>query len=304
MSRVLVTGGAGFIGSQVVRILLERGHEIALLVRPTTSLARLGVSANNVRIILGDVAEAADLITRLPWMPDQCAHLAWYSEPRTYLTSDENLKSLAASRELLPALIRAGCSSFVVPGTCAEYRTTHRRLTEDSDIPPATPYGAAKHSLFLTALRLAEQADAKVAWARLFHLYGPNEDRHRLVPAAIGSLLAAKEFLATSGVQVRDYLHSADAARALCDLLEREVSGAVNVCSGAAVAVSELLGEIGRRIGRPELIRLGALAVRPPWDPPYLVGDNSRLCALTAWRPQYDLGTGLEQVIEWWRANN
>lgn len=304
MSRVLVTGAGGFIGSHVVRTLLDRGHEVALAVRPTTSLKRLGDVVDRVRIVRGDVGEAADLISQLPWTPDACAHLAWHSEPPTYLVSHQNLESLSVSLKLLPALMGAGCSRFVVPGTCAEYRSAEHPLTEDGDVAPTTLYAATKLSLFLTAQSLAEQANATVAWARLFYVYGPEEDTRRLVPAAICSLLAGREFPASSGVQVRDYLHVADVARALCDLLEAGAGGAVNVCSGVPATVREVLEDIGRGTGRTELLRFGELEPRAAWDPPHVVGDNTRLRTLTGWGPRYDLETGLEQVIGWWRANS
>ncbi|HEV2035655.1 MAG TPA: NAD(P)-dependent oxidoreductase [Candidatus Dormibacteraeota bacterium] len=303
MSRVLVTGGGGFIGSHMVRILLDRGHEVALAVRPATSLSRLGDAVDRVRIVRCDLAEASDLISQLPWTPDACAHLAWHSEPSTYLVSHENLESLTVSLKLLPALMRAGCSHFVLPGTCAEYRSVEHLLTEDSDVAPTTLYAATKLSLFLITQRLAEQANATVAWARLFHVYGPQEDPRRLVPAAACSLLAGRDFPASSGLQVRDYLHVVDVARALCQLLEVGASDAVNVCSGVPATVRQLLEAIGQRVGRPALVRFGELDLRPGWDPPHVVGDNTRLRTLTGWKPQYELETGLEQVIGWWRAN-
>jgi nucleoside-diphosphate-sugar epimerase len=69
------------------------------------------------------------------------------------------------------------------------------------------------------------------------------------------------------------------------------------------VTVRDLLEEIGRQLGRPELVRFGERELRPAWDPPYVVGDNARLRGLTAFSPRYDLVTGLEQTIEWWRAS-
>jgi nucleoside-diphosphate-sugar epimerase len=304
MSRVLVTGGAGFVGSHTVQLLLERGHEIAVVVRSATSLERLGNAAKEVQLVHGDISEPAEIISRLPWTPDACAHLAWNADPRTYLVSHDNMASLAGSLHLLTALMAGGCSRFVAVGTCAEYRSAERPLTEESEVAPTTLYAASKLSLFLTSQRLAEQAGATVAWARLFHLYGPWEDERRLVPAAICSLLAGREFPASSGVQVRDYLHVTDAAGALCDLLERGAGGAVNISSGTPTTVRHLLEKIGRQVGRPELIRFGERDLRSAWDPPYVVGTNARLQAVTGWRPRYGLDAGIEQVVEWWKARS
>ena len=304
MSRILVTGGAGFIGSHLVRNLVAGGHEVALLVRPTTSLERLGDSVNSVRLVKADLAEPAlAMASMAPWKPEACAHLAWYGDPRTYLVSRENLAELAASLTFLSHLLDAGCSRLLVTGTCAEYETSDEPLTEESPTRPGTLYAAAKLSLKLLAGQLAAESGASLAWARIFHLYGPYEHQQRLVPAVIRTLLDGREFAATAGTQVRDYMHVADVASALAALIERGSYGTFNVCSGKPVTVHEVIGTIADIVGRADLVKFGAVATRP-WDPPSLRGDNARLVAETGWRPARELGDGLEQTVTWWRSRD
>lgn len=305
MSRVLVTGGAGFIGSHLVRSLVERRHDVAVVVRPTTSIERLDGVVDRLHVIHGDVGRPAEILSALGgWQPEACAHLAWYAEPTTYLTSRENLAALTASVQFLTHLIDAGCSRFLITGTCAEYHDSDRPLREDCAVEPRTLYAASKLSMLLLAQQLVKEPRVVLTWARLFYLYGPNEPEQRLVPSVIRALLSEREFAASAGTQVRDYLHAADMAEALCALIEAQVEGIVNVCSGVPTTVRQLLEEIGRLLGRSELIRFGAAAKRSLWDPPYVCGDNGRLLSETSWRPRYELKNGLEETANWWRARS
>jgi UDP-glucuronate decarboxylase len=302
MSRILVTGGAGFIGSHLVRTLVNGGHDVRVLARPSTPLDRLSDVIAGVRIVRGDVGDPAGVLRALEtWRPEVCAHLAWYGDPKTYLRSHANLDELSASYGFLVHLLEAGCQRFLITGTCAEYASSRDRLREDSPVGPATLYAACKLSLQMVSTQLATEFGASVTWARIFHLYGPGESSQRLVPAVVQALLADKEFAATAGDQVRDYLHVADVASALNALVEHEVGGVVNVCSGIPVRVRDLIEAIADILNRRQLLRFGQVASRG-WDPPFICGDNTRLVKEAGWAPQFDLRSGLEQMVEWWKA--
>jgi UDP-glucuronate decarboxylase len=302
MSRIMVTGGAGFIGSHLVSDLVERGHDVALVVRPTSSLHRLDGSIGSVRLVAGELEEPAAILAALgSWRPEACAHLAWYGDPATYLTSRENLTELEASLSFLTELLDAGCARLLVTGTCAEYLGSDALLTEESPTGPRTLYAAAKLSLKLLATQLATDAGASLAWARLFHIYGPHEREQRLVPAVINTLLGEGRFAASEGNQIRDYLHVADVASALRELLEAGADGTFNVCSGTPASVREVVGAIAEILGRSDSVDFGAVPSRG-WDPPVLAGDNSRLVGRTGWAPSYRLRDGLAHTVEWWRS--
>jgi UDP-glucuronate decarboxylase len=297
-----VTGGGGFIGSHLVRKLVGGGHEVRILVRPSTSLDRLSGIIGSVEIVHGDVGDPVGILRTLgAWQPDLCAHLAWYGDPKTYLRSHANLDELSASYVLLVRLFEAGCRRFLITGTCAEYAPSSDRLREDSPLGPTTLYAATKLSLQMVSGQLAAEFSARVTWARIFHLYGPFESSQRLVPAVVCALLASKEFSATAGNQVRDYLHVADVASALCALIDRDVGGVVNVCSGVPVTVRQVIEAIADILERPDLVRFGQITSRG-WDPRFLCGDNSRLTREAAWRPHFDLRAGLEDTIHWWQG--
>jgi dTDP-6-deoxy-L-talose 4-dehydrogenase (NAD+) len=298
---VLVTGAAGFVGSRVVRKLIESNVEVAALVRPGSPRHRLDGLEDRVQFVEGDLEEpgaAASQIADLK--PQACIHTAWYAEPGKYLHSPRNLDSLRSSLSLLEGLARAGCQHVVGVGTCFEYAISSQKLSEDSPTRPFTLYAAAKLAFSVVATQRAPQLDMGMAWARLFYMYGPGEDERRFIPAAIGALSAGREFSTAPGDLVRDYLYVDDVASGLCAISSHRLTGTFNVCSSEPVTIAGLTKTLAELLGRPELIRLGTL---PPRDgePSSVCGDNHKLRSEAHWSPRYSLRSGLAQTIAWWK---
>ncbi|HEV3168101.1 MAG TPA: NAD(P)-dependent oxidoreductase [Isosphaeraceae bacterium] len=298
---VLVTGANGFVGSHVVRRLLASDVNVAAMVRPGSSLARLEGLDERLEIMRVDLADADEVRIKISdSKPDACIHLAWYAEPGKYLDAQENLDSLRYSLNLVETLGRTGCRHMVGVGTCFEYELGPSLLTEDSVTKPQTLYAAAKLAFSLVAAQRLAQLGIGMAWARLFYMYGPYEDERRLVPAAINALAAGREFPCTSGEQVRDYMHIEDVASGICELSRKSLQGTFNVCSGRPVTVATLVQTLGELLGRPDLIRMGAFPNRE-WDPPFVGGDSLRLRTEAQWSPRYQLSDGLAATVEWWK---
>lgn len=302
--RCLVTGGCGFIGSQAVcQLAAADDWEVAVLAFPGESTARIADALPSVRVFEVDLADAARVGMILEeWHPHTCLHTAWYAEPGKYLDSTRNIDCMQHSLALLEALIDAGCRRTVMVGSCAEYETGTGCLRETDPLRPATLYGAAKLATSVVAERRAAQAGMEFAWARLFYLFGPGEDERRMAPSLIRALLAGEQFQATAGDQVRDYLHVFDAAGGLVHLMNSDVSGTYNVCSGFAVRVRELMEAIGVETGGADLIRFG-VAPHRQWEPPFICGDPARLRE-SGWKPRYDLRGAVRATVDYWRRRN
>jgi nucleoside-diphosphate-sugar epimerase len=295
--KVLVTGASGFIGSQVARQLLAQGCEVAVLAVPDDDLIRLQDVAERLTVLRVDMMDNEKLPVLLAeWKPEACVHLAWYVEPGKYLDSLLNTSTLAASLRLMETLAGVGCAHFVGAGTCFEYLWNSGWLHEDGPTDPQTLYAAAKLSLCLTGKQLARQLGMKFAWGRIFYLYGPTEDERRAVPALYKALLAGKEFAATTGMQVRDYLHVEDVAAGFCTLVTKGAEGIYNIGSGVPVTMRRLMQTAGEIVGRADLIRFGAYPDRPQ-DPPFICADARKLRAL-GWTPRYTLEEGLAAMLE------
>ena len=300
-SRVLVTGATGLVGSRLVRLLLREGHEVHALVRPGGGRARIPGVASGIRVVEGRLEDARTWDELAAIRPDACVHAAWTTEPGRYLSSPGNVDLLHGSARLAIRLADAGCARFVGVGTCFEHDTTAGTLSESSPLRPAHLYSACKAALHEVLGRIGAASGMSVAWARLFWLYGPAEDERRLVPSVVRSLLAGRPVATTDGRQVRDYLHADDVAAALWAITESGVEGAVNVGSGIPVEVREVVLTIADLVGRPDLVRLGAIP-RAADDPPYVCADNRRLVTQAGWQARHSLRSGLQDVIGWWRA--
>jgi nucleoside-diphosphate-sugar epimerase len=299
MKRVLVTGGAGFIGRHVLPALAGREFEVHTAdLRPCVEY---GSGVRHHQSDLLDARQIADLMATV--RPSHLLHLAWFAEPGAYWTSPENLRWVQASVGLLQAFASQGGRRVVMAGSCAEYDWNYGYCSENlTPLRPDSLYGSCKHALQIMVSAFARQASLSNAWGRIFFVYGPHEAPARLVASVIGSLLRRQTASCTHGLQVRDFLHVEDVAEAFAALLASEVSGPVNIGSGRPVMIKEIIAEIACQLDRRDLVALGALPV-PANDPPLVVANVQRLTQEVGWKPRLSLQTGIASTIRWWQEH-
>lgn len=320
--KLLVTGGAGFVGSVTSWRLREAGHEVTLfdnLYRGYRDAAR------GFPLIEGDVRDRAAVLAALgKTRAEAVLHFAGLAlvpesmaDPGPYY--DVNV---AGGLALLDACRQAGVRGIVFSSTCASYGIPARvPIEEDHLQAPISPYGRSKLA-FEWALR-----DATAAWKigavalRYFNAAGAapeiglGED-HRpethLVPlcllAALGKLPAidvlGEDYPTPDGTCVRDYIHVLDLADAHLLALSRLDPGtyrAYNLGTGTGTSVRQVIDTVRRVTGRPVPSRS---APRRPGDPPVLVASNAKAAAEMGWRPTR---SGIEGVVEaaWtWRRGH
>lgn len=299
--RILLTGTTGFIGSHVARQLLDAGHEVdGVLVAgdPTGRIDDILDRIHRIDIDLRDTTAMQAAVARI--RPDCAIHLAWYAVPGKYWTSPENLDCVAMSLALARALSDAGCRKLVAAGTCAEYDWAYGTMSEsETPLKPPSLYGVAKDATRRLLEAFCAQAGMGFAWARFFFLYGPFEPPERLMPAVIGSLLQGREALCSEGMQRRDFLHVADVASAVVRLTRDDAQGIYNIGSGAAPPVKDFILQAAEKIGRADLVRLGAR--KGAVEAPLVQAVTERLWGELGWRPRFDMDSGLDDTIAWWR---
>jgi nucleoside-diphosphate-sugar epimerase len=293
MSRILITGSTGFIGSAVTRRALAAGHEVGILRRsghpaPPRSPA--------ITLLSGSMAEP-------PWealrgfAPDTLIHCAWIATPGSYLESPENWDHADWSESLAIGLIEQGLRQLVVLGTCIEYRMGPDPLSEErTPVEPGTPYARAKDRLHRRLVeRLVDHPGARLAWGRVFYPYGEGEHPARLCSSLISSLRRGDEVVLRTPESTKDYIHIDDLAEAILRIAEARVDGTMNLGTGTGVTVREIAGRLATMLGRPDRVRSATPTVPDPFGS--VVADATRLRKL-GWQPKVTLESGLRRLLD------
>jgi nucleoside-diphosphate-sugar epimerase len=240
--------------------------------------------------------------------PTHLLHFAWIATPGVYWQSADNARWLKASQFLLRRFRAHGGIRATMAGSSAEYDWNRAGICSERITPLAdeaatalTPYVAGKIAMQKDLAHFGGESGLSTAWGRVFFQFGPYEHENRLVPSVIRHLLMNQEAQCTLGQQVRSFLHVADVGAAFADLLDSDVQGPVNVGSDEKISVAGLIQRIAGKLGRADLVRLGARSAASE-EPPLLVPDLQRLREEVRFNPRYALDEALDETIAWWRG--
>lgn len=309
--RVLITGAAGFIGSQLAAELLDRGHQVHGI-DSFTSAYPSRLKHHNLDTIRGaegftfDEADLRDVgLERFVDPADAVFHLAaiagvrasWESGFRDYV--DHNI---LVTQRLLEAARHTSRPRFVYASSSSVYGNAERYPVQEEDPKrPHSPYGVSKLSAELLCDTYAEAFDLHTVSLRYFSVYGPRQRPdmgvHRIIEAA---LMGTVFEVFGDGEQVRDMTYVGDAVEATIMAAQSSVpSGTVmNIAGGSQVSVKELLDLVGSIAGAT--IDVQYVAARPG-DVERTGGDIRRAQETLGWNPRMSLEEGLERQVEWHR---
>jgi UDP-glucose-4-epimerase GalE len=320
MARLLVTGGAGYVGSHALRALLRAGHAAVVIDDLRAGRAAFAAGAELVRADVGDAAALAALMARSGHF-DGVLHFAASIEVAASVEQPLAFyrNNVSASATLLEASVAAGVRAFVFSSSAAVYGNPARApIPEDAPLAPLSPYGAGK---MMVERMLADAAAAhglRYAALRYFNAAGADPagglgECHRpethLIPLALRAAagtgpslrLFGSDWPTRDGSCERDFVHVSDLAdahvRALEGLLAGGPSGAFNLGTGAGHTVREVLRAVERSVGRPVPVQA---APRRPGDPAVLVADPNRFQREYGWTPRLsDLATIIDTAWRW-----
>lgn len=304
MSRILVTGAAGFIGSHLLPRLLAAGASVAILLRPGSDAWRIQDWLPGVTRIDGDLSEPGGIQAQVSqFAPDTIIHLAWHGAANRYRNDPLQMDNLQYTSALLQAAGRAGSRTWIGLGSQAEYGVHHRQIDEEAPARPTTFYGVAKLCACLITQHLCRQFNMRFAWLRLFAAYGPGDDPGWLIPSVIISLLRGERPSLTGGIQRWDYLYVTDIAEAIYQItVTPEAKGIFNLGSGQADTVRSIAERIRDLIDASLPLGFGEVPYRPD-QVMHLQADITRLRRATGWQPGVTLDKGLRHTINWFRDN-
>jgi UDP-glucose 4-epimerase len=302
--RILVTGGAGFIGSHTTRILLERGHQVT--VYDNLSSGRRDLVPNAAVFVRGDLKDERKLIEALAGH-DAVVHLAAFiavgvSVEKPVAFAENNVVNTV---RLLEAMRRAGVGRIVFSSSATVYGVP-KRLPIQEDDPlgvQSNPYGATKIAAeaFVAVYHQLHGFDATIL--RYFNPFGPNEmcePETHLVPNVIrAALLRQPVPLYWKGDQVRDFIYVEDLAAAHAEVLGLRGLNYFNVGSENGTRVRDIVQKVTDVLGYS--VPIEDLGQRPG-DVPANYATAAKLKKATSWRPAVGLDEGLRRTIEYYRA--
>ncbi len=319
--RVLVTGGAGYIGSVVCSQLLEKGFQVVVF--DNLSHGHKAAIPSGAELIVGDLSDRANLDHVFTDQPiDAVIHLAASIEAGESMKVPEQFfrNNTANSLNLLEVMLDHKVMRFVLSSTAALYGTPDRTPIEETDpLHPTNTYGESKLLVERMLTWLHRIHGFGYASLRYFNAAGATpdqgEDHHpesHLIPLILHVALGKRESVSIygsdyptpDGTCVRDYVHVSDLASAHLLALEslREKDKMIyNLGNGQGFSVREVIETARRVTGHPILVRE---VERRPGDPAVLVACSEKIKRELSWRPQY---ASLEAIVrsawDWFRAH-
>ncbi len=319
MASILVTGGAGYIGSHVVRQLLERGERVVVLDNLSTGYRSAVLGAP---LVVGDTGDRALVdATLAEHAVDTVMHFAAHtvvpesvSNPLKYYGNNT-----CATRNLLECCDRAGVGQFVFSSTAAVYGTPAGGLArEDTPTAPINPYGLSKLMSEWMLRDLAAATSLRYVALRYFNVAG-SDPGGRVGHTAPQATLLVKvacqhaagvrpeisifgtDYPTPDGTGVRDYIHVEDLASAHLSALDHlrrgGASATLNCGYGHGYSVREVIDTVARVSGRPLNV---VERERRAGDPPSLVAHAARIREILSWQPRLDdLETIVRTQLEW-----
>lgn len=299
--KFFVTGAGGFIGSHVVAELVTRGHDVAILTRPTSNNSRLSAIGGLTRIVCSDPSGTMsdlEVESLKNFAPDTVIHLAWAGVGNSARNDVVQLGNVELTRKLVEIAHRVGAQHFVGFGSQAEYGPCEGAIDESQPIAPTTLYGAAKAATYLISKSLCEVLGVEFSWIRVFSTYGPGDEPYWMVQHVARDLLAGKTPQLTLGTQKWDYLYVEDAARAVASVGELSTGiGAVNLGSGSALTIREIVESIRDEVNPSAELEFGAVPFRPD-QVMHLEANVGHLHTATGWAPQVSLAEGIKATVD------
>jgi dTDP-glucose 4,6-dehydratase len=301
--RVVVTGGAGFIGSHFVKRLVAAGDEVVVLDKLTYSgnLANLeGVDHRFVQGDIGDPAAVAEAGARADALVNFAAET---HVDRSILAAGDFIRTDVFGTHVLLEWARESGARFVQVSTDEVYGDVApgESSREDDPLRPSSPYAASKAGGDLQVLAYVRTHGVDATITRGSNTYGRNQYPEKLIPLFVTNALDGEPLpLYGDGRQTRDWLHAEDHAAAIELVLREGGAGEVyNVGGGEEVENVEITSRILQLTGRDEsLVR--HVADRPGHDRRYSL-DSSKLREL-GWAPRRNLAEGLADTVDWYRA--
>lgn len=305
-NKVVVSGGSGFIGSHLVRRLLNEGAEVGVIVRygNVVKNERLSWCWDRIRVIEADLRNRGALEAVRRFEPEIVFHLAAYNHVGQSFTQVEECFDVNAKGTANLFDVCEGASRFVYISSSEVYG--HQQsipFVECMKPRPLSPYAITKYAGELYCrMKQRIENNGRTVILRPFNAYGPYQSSKAIVPELILNCLRGLPIECTKGEQTREFNFVEDLVDGfiLAATLTKASPGPINLAAGEEIAIRDLVQLIAQLTESKSELRIGALPDRPTeiWR---MRGDNARAKEWLGWEPRTSIKQGLRKTVEWFR---
>jgi nucleoside-diphosphate-sugar epimerase len=292
---VLITGGSGFIGSWIARLLSAKGFEVTVLVRNNSNIFRLN-GIENLTIIRASEEEWTSTfelnLKNIVIMTD------WWGVHGLHRNDPQQERNAKRWKAMGTILGRHQAPLVIALGSQAELGPVQGEILENSPDLPTTKYGEAKVSAKNSLTELFANSNTRFVWARAFSVYGQLDADNWFIPSLTLSLKNRVQFDMTKGDQVWSYLHVFDFARGILSVIQAvDIEGIVNIANPETITISQVAHKIATRINAAEFLAIGKIEYRH--DQVMSMKPRTTKLNKSGWQPNIDLDEGLSQTVDW-----
>ena len=309
MSVFLVTGGAGFIGSNTVHELVRRGHTVRVLDNLSTGRKQnLAEVWDSIEFIEGDILSAATVKRACEGVDFVIHEAANVGVPISVKDPiGTNTTNVTGTLTLLAAAKDAGVKRLVVATSAAVYGDREGMVSEDSSPKPLSPYAVAKASCEHYANVFNDLYGLQTVNLRYFNVFGPRQDPHSpyaaVIPLFINAMITGTSpTVFGDGEQSRDFtfVHNNVEANILACSAPKAAGQTINIASGRSITVNQLVGLINDNLGT---VIMPLYAEARPGDIMHSAADIVKARSILGFEPRVGLKEGLATTIDWIKRN-
>lgn len=300
LTNILVTGGAGFLGAHITKILLEKGHQVVVL--DNLSKGHRDEVDPRAKLVVGDILDPKAVEDCLENI-DAVIHMAGLIVvPESVEKPEEYFKNnVLGTVNLLESMKNKKVKKIIFSSSACVYgNPKNLPITENEPLAPDNPYGATKASVEAFLQSYTAMYNLDVTILRYFNPYGPGElhaPETHAIPNFITATLAKKSIpLYWKGEQIRDFIYVEDLAQAHVDVLGQTGLNIFNVGTEKGIRIKDVVDEIFKIVGyEVEIDDLG----KRPGDVQANYASSKKLNRATGWKAKVDLKVGLQRTVEY-----
>jgi nucleoside-diphosphate-sugar epimerase len=285
--KIFVTGGTGFIGRHVIKELLKNQNEVLLLSRNLDNHSDYSIKGNlnSIEKWIGKVRK---------FKPDVVIHMAWEGIPDFGITNSNYNKQLSVN--LFKCFSDFSLKKVITLGTCWEYEGVKRKVKENNQINPVTPFAVSKNDIKLAGEKIFGKTKIQFIWIRPFFIYGPGQRSESLIPYVYNQIVSDKTVTMKDPYGENDYLYVEDFAKAISLIVSKEKKSSIyNLGSGKLTSNKKIVTTIAKYLHKNYILEKPDKKRSPELN--VFWADISKMKKELQWIPQTTIEKGIKKTI-------